>query len=295
MKLVKLIFCISTLKINWSIYLFSQIENFGVKMKRVQTILIVGLILSIVMIGNVLQAADTLSTSSGLKYLILHKGNGQKAKKGNEVTVHYKGTLKNGKVFDSSYDRNEPIVFDLLTGKMIPGFDEGVSLMSKGDKYRLLIPYKLGYGEQGSGAIPAKADLIFDVELLDVKDFGIPLVDTLWNTYEKFGIDAVAFKYHKLKMNEPKKFDFRVNQLRELGNKFLLYGKFEEASMVFKMNMNQFPESGYVYDSMGECYVMQFKTDEALKYYHMALEKDSTITNSKKMIMLLEKEKNKTN
>ena len=101
---------------------------------------------------------------------ILKKGDGNKAAKGNTVSVHYEGSLTNGQVFDSSYQRNQPIDFQLGIGQVIPGWDEGISLLNVGDKARFVIPSELGYGSAGAGGvIPPNATLIFDVELMGVK------------------------------------------------------------------------------------------------------------------------------
>ena len=109
-------------------------------------------------------------TESGLRYQIIQKGSGSKATKGATVSVHYKGQLADGTVFDSSYKRKEPIEFALGTGQVISGWDEGVALLNVGDKARFVIPSHLGYGAQGAGGvIPPNANLIFDVELVDVK------------------------------------------------------------------------------------------------------------------------------
>jgi FKBP-type peptidyl-prolyl cis-trans isomerase len=109
-------------------------------------------------------------TESGLRYQILQKGDGANAEKGKTVSVHYKGQLADGTVFDSSYKRNEPIDFPLGMGQVIAGWDEGVSLLKVGDKARFVIPSHLGYGSQGAGGvIPPDATLIFDVELMAVK------------------------------------------------------------------------------------------------------------------------------
>lgn len=110
------------------------------------------------------------TTESGLRYQIIQKGSGAKAEKGKTVSVHYKGSLTDGTVFDSSYTRNSPIDFALGMGQVIAGWDEGVSLLSVGDKARFVIPSELGYGSRGAGGvIPADAVLIFDVELMAVK------------------------------------------------------------------------------------------------------------------------------
>jgi peptidyl-prolyl cis-trans isomerase A (cyclophilin A) len=109
-------------------------------------------------------------TESGLRYQILQKGSGSQATKGAKVSVHYKGQLSDGTVFDSSYKRKEPIEFALGTGQVIAGWDEGVALLNVGDKARFVIPSHLGYGAQGAGGvIPPNANLIFDVELVEVK------------------------------------------------------------------------------------------------------------------------------
>ena len=109
-------------------------------------------------------------TSSGLRYQILQKGDGQKAQKNKTVSVHYKGQLSDGTVFDSSYKRNQPIEFSLGMGHVIRGWDEGVALLKVGDKARFVIPSHLAYGSCGAGGvIPPNANLIFDVELISVK------------------------------------------------------------------------------------------------------------------------------
>ena len=115
-------------------------------------------------------AAGFEQTASGLRYKIIQKGNGSKAEKGQNVSVHYEGALTNGMVFDSSYKRNQPIDFQLGVGQVIPGWDEGVSLLKVGDKARFVIPSNLAYGSAGAGGvIPPDATLVFDVELMDVK------------------------------------------------------------------------------------------------------------------------------
>ena len=115
-------------------------------------------------------AAGFEKTDSGLRYQIIQKGTGAKSAKGKNVSVHYKGQLEDGTVFDSSYHRKQPIDFVLGVGQVIKGWDEGLQLMNVGDKARLVIPSHLAYGSQGAGGvIPPDATLIFDVELMDVK------------------------------------------------------------------------------------------------------------------------------
>jgi FKBP-type peptidyl-prolyl cis-trans isomerase len=112
-----------------------------------------------------------IKKDSGLKYVELKEGDGKEAKKGNTVEVHYTGWLTDGKKFDSSLDRKKPFSFELGAGMVIKGWDEGVAGMKVGGKRKLIIPSELGYGKRGAGKdIPPDAELIFEVELLKVKD-----------------------------------------------------------------------------------------------------------------------------
>lgn len=115
-------------------------------------------------------AAGYDETPSGLRYKVLQNGDGKQATKGAMVSVHYKGQLLDGTVFDSSYKRKQPIDFAVGVGQVIAGWDEGIQLLKVGDKARLVIPSNLAYGAQGAGGvIPPNATLIFDVELMNVK------------------------------------------------------------------------------------------------------------------------------
>jgi FKBP-type peptidyl-prolyl cis-trans isomerase len=107
---------------------------------------------------------------SGLRYEVLQKGSGPSPAAGQTVKVHYTGTLINGQVFDSSVQRGEPIEMALKEGEAIAGWIEGMQKLSKGSKARLYLPPHLAYGDQGQQGIPPGATLIFEVELLDVKE-----------------------------------------------------------------------------------------------------------------------------
>lgn len=105
---------------------------------------------------------------SGLCYIMTEEGNGEMPQKGDKVKVHYTGKLLDGTVFDSSVERGEPIEVPIGMGYVIPGWDEGIMMMSKGERGVLYIPYYLGYGDRGAGNdIPPFANLIFEVELID--------------------------------------------------------------------------------------------------------------------------------
>jgi len=114
--------------------------------------------------------SETITTPSGLKYVDLEIGSGKSPLNGQGVVVHYTGTLEDGTKFDSSVDRNKPFSFTIGIGRVIQGWDEGVSSMKVGGKRRLIIPAELGYGARGAGGvIPPNATLIFDVELLEIR------------------------------------------------------------------------------------------------------------------------------
>jgi FKBP-type peptidyl-prolyl cis-trans isomerase FkpA len=107
-----------------------------------------------------------ITTESGIQYEVITEGDGAKPTESSTVTVHYEGTLIDGTVFDSSYENGEPISFPL--NGVIPGWTEGLQLMSVGSTYKLYIPSNLGYGARSTGPIPGNSVLIFKVELLDI-------------------------------------------------------------------------------------------------------------------------------
>jgi peptidyl-prolyl cis-trans isomerase A (cyclophilin A) len=110
-------------------------------------------------------------TASGLVYIIENPGEEPKAKAGDSLSLHYKGTfLKDGKQFDSSYDRGAPMDFIFKTNRMIPGFEEGIEMLGNHGKAKLIIPYYQAYGKRGRpGAIPPMTDLVFDIEIMNIK------------------------------------------------------------------------------------------------------------------------------
>ena len=116
-----------------------------------------------------LPSKGTQMNATELKIEDLNVGSGDEAVAGKSVTVHYRGSLTDGTVFDESYKRGEPFVFNLGGGQVIKGWDQGVAGMKVGGKRKLTIPSDLGYGARGAGAtIPPNATLVFEVELLKV-------------------------------------------------------------------------------------------------------------------------------
>lgn len=110
-------------------------------------------------------------SETGLVYIIENEGEGKRAAKGDKLSVHYTGTFrKDGSKFDSSVDRGKPMDFQYKVQRMVPGFEEGLGMLGKGGKAKLIIPYYSAYGAKGRpGAIPPYADLVFDIEIVDLK------------------------------------------------------------------------------------------------------------------------------
>jgi len=116
-----------------------------------------------------IDSSKIITSKSGLKYVILQPGTGEKADSADLVTVHYTGFLTDGKIFDSSVEREEPFKFRLKLQPVIPGWEEGIKLVGKGGKVKLIIPPTLGYGAVPVGNIPPNSTLIFDVDVVDVE------------------------------------------------------------------------------------------------------------------------------
>ena len=231
------------------------------------------------------QEGDTIATGSGLKYIILYEGEGLPAQNGMAVDVHYTGYLTDGRKFDSSRDRGEPFSFVLGEGQVIKGWEEGIALMSAGGSYRLIIPPDLAYGQRGAGdVIPPNATLIFDVELLSVyapkKSVVVPMLETI---FDKSVADAIAL-YNDLKATAPDEYNFKESQLNMLGYQLLEGERISDAIEIFKLNVEAYPASANVYDSLGEAYLMNGDHELAKANYEKSLELDPNNENAKKML-----------
>jgi hypothetical protein len=237
------------------------------------------------------QSNDTLTTSSGLKYIILKSGKGKKSEPGKVAEVHYTGWLLDGKKFDSSRDRKEPFEFTLGAKQVISGWDEGVALMKIGDEFRLILPPNLAYGERGAGeVIPPNATLVFDVELLGVHKPKKSIVDTMMTIVINKNVDKAIETYWDLFSEKENDYNFKESQLNILGYQLLQVGLNKEAVKIFELNIEQFPESANVYDSMGEGCMIAGDKKNAISNYKKSLELDPKNENAKKM---LEELKNK--
>jgi hypothetical protein len=232
--------------------------------------------------------SDTITTKSGLKYIVVKEGKGKKAEVGKAVEVHYTGWLTNGKKFDSSRDRGEPIEFILGEGQVIKGWDEGIALMRVGGKMRLIIPPELAYGNRQVGdIIPPNSTLIFDVELMSVRKPLKPISDTLLMVIFNKDVKTAIKVYHDLKDNYEDEYNFKESQLNSLGYELMQGGRVKDAIEIFKLNVEEFPESFNVYDSLGEGYMADGNTKLAIKNYEKSIEINPNNENGKKMLKKL--------
>lgn len=228
---------------------------------------------------------DTLRLKSGLTVVFTHRGDGRRAKAKDLALVHYTGRLTNGKVFDSSIDR-EAFAFRVGAGQVIRGWDEAFALMRVGDKATLTIPAKLAYGEKGAGdRIPPNSTLVFDVELLDLKKESVGA--TLSSTIDRRGIEQAQKIYNRLKKSKFDGYYLGESELNMLGYKYLKEGKHAEAIAVFSINVDAFPQSGNVYDSLGEACMEAGDTKKAIANYERSLELDPKNANAKEMLKKL--------
>lgn len=238
------------------------------------------------------KAQDTVTTSSGLKYIVVKEGKGKKAEVGKAVEVHYTGTLVNGKKFDSSRDRGVPIEFVLGEGMVIKGWDEGIALMRVGGKMKLIIPPELAYGSREiPDLIPANSTLIFDVELIAVHKPKMTIVDTLLEVCMEKNVQTAIEVYYDLKDEYENKYNFKEGELNTLGYRLLQTGRTKDAIEIFKLNVEQFPKSSNVYDSLGEGYMNDGNTKLAIKNYEKSLKLNPDNENAKQMIERMKEKK----
>lgn len=230
---------------------------------------------------------DTISTDSGLKYIILEEGNGEKVQLDKEVSFEWTGYFEDGSSFGTSVGA-EPFFFVTGKGQVIKGAEEGLALMQEGDRYLFLMPPQLAYGERGSGdAIPPNATLIFNYKVLSVSEPKLSLVDTLKSVINADGIDESLRLYQHLKETAQDKYAFREGALNRLGYQLMGEEFLIEAIEIFRLNVEEFPTSWNVYDSLGEALMNAGNSPEAILMFEKSLklnpDNESGKANLKKM------------
>ncbi len=231
-------------------------------------------------------APAAATTPSGLTYLITKKGTGRQPKTGETVVIHYTGTLTNGVKFDSSRDRSGPFAFKLGVGQVIKGWDEGVAKLRIGDQAILVIPAKIAYGTKGAGnVIPPEATLIFVVEIVDVK--ARSLTDVLSKTLSEKGVEAMIAEFRRLKSVADPDIYVAESEINALGYRLLRRKQVNEAIEVLKLNVEAYPQSANVYDSLGEAYILRGDKEKAIESYQKALQIDPTMESAKEALKKL--------
>jgi peptidylprolyl isomerase len=221
-----------------------------------------------------------VTTPSGLTYLITKAGTGRQPKTGETVIINYAGMLTSGLKFDSSHDRDQPFSFKLGVGQVIKGWDEGVAHLRVGDHAILVIPSELAYGSRGAGGvIPPDATLIFVVEVVDVK--AKSLTDVLSTTLKEKGVEAMIDEFHILKSVPDPDLYTSESDTNAFGYRLLRRNQVDEAIEVFKLNVEAYPQSANVYDSLGEAYVVRGDKQKAIESYQKALTIDPTMESAK--------------
>ena len=228
----------------------------------------------------------SVTTPSGLTYLTTRTGTGRQPKAGETVIVHYTGTLTNGVKFDSSRDREEPFAFKLGAGQVIKGWDETLARMHIGENVIVVIPSELAYGARGAGdVIPPNSTLVFIIELLDVKSKSI--TDIMTKTLQEKGVAAMIAEFRALKDSGDPELYISESALNFLGYSLLRKQQVNEAIEVLKLNVEAYPQSSNVYDSLGEAYLRSGDKEKAIENYEKALKLDPASDNAKQMLKRL--------
>jgi len=227
-----------------------------------------------------------VTTASGLTYIVTGRANGKRPKPGETVLVHYTGTLSDGTKFDSSHDRGEPIAFPLGRGAVIKAWDEGIAQLGVGDRAVLIVPPELGYGARGAGGvIPPDATLVFVVTLVDIK--GEALSQVLSRTLTEKGLDAAVAQYRELKATGFGDLFVNEGELNNLGYRLLRERRPREAIEILKLNVEAYPQSANVFDSLAEAYMLNGDTAPAIENYEKSLALDPKNTNAAEMLRKL--------
>ncbi|MDV3256887.1 MAG: FKBP-type peptidyl-prolyl cis-trans isomerase [Sphingomonas sp.] len=218
----------------------------------------------------------------GLEVKVTREGTGPLPRPGQVVVAHYVGTLSDGTRFDSSRESGEPIGFTLGRGQVIKGWDEAFARLRVGSTALLTIPPELAYGSKQRGPIPPNSTLLFEVELLDVKDGS--LGDTIEQTIDAKGLEAGLSHFAELRAKGFAGLYVDESQLNRVGYKFLRNGKLGEAVAILRLNSELYPASANVHDSLGEALAASGQRDAAIAEYRRALKLDPKAENARKML-----------
>lgn len=191
--------------------------------------------------------------------------------------------LTDGVKFDSSHDRNEPFAFKLGAGQVIRGYDEGLAKLRVGDHAILVIPGKLAYGPSGvPNVIPPDATLIFIIQVVDVK--AMSLTDVLSKTLSEKGLKAMIAEFHSRKNAGNSDLYIGESDINAFGYRLLKKKQVNEAIEVFKLNVEAYPHSANVYDSLGEAYMVRGDKEKAIESYQSALAINPTMESAKRAL-----------
>ena len=238
------------------------------------------------------QKTDTLTTISGIKYFYLKKGAGPVLTPGWIAIWQYRLTLTDGTKIDASWDRNSPFAAKYPSGQIIKGVTEALSLMHLGDSAVFIIPSSLCYGEKGSGSIPPNATLVFDMKLIETKENSLQeildsaLFERPVTNNSKPRMKEVMAVYTELKNQHFKNLYTSEDDFNNLGYQILKNFP-EDAVEFFKMNIEIYPKSWNVYDSLGEGYEALGKTGLAIENYEKSVKLNPDNTNGIEMIKKL--------
>jgi tetratricopeptide (TPR) repeat protein len=259
--------------------------------KRILTILLL-----VMSAHSMAQTTDTMTTKSGIRYLILKKGNGSALTPGWIAIWQYRLTLTDGTKVDASWDRSSPFSAKYPSNQIIPGVTEALSLMHIGDSAVFIIPSSLGYGDRGSGPIPPKATLVFDMLLLGEKEkslqgildsvlYAKPLADSA-QPHMKEVLDT----YEKLKKKGFENLLVSEDDFNNLGYQLLKKSP-KNAVVFFEMNVKLYPDSWNAYDSLAEGYMNLGQNKRAVKYYEKSLQLNPNNKNAEEMLKKLKASK----